>query len=206
MNRLKELRESRHLTQIALGLRVHTTQQCISKYERNICNIPADMLRSIAEYFHVTTDYILGVSDIRQSPEIWRQLRDFDTEKFDVAELYGELNAYERRVVTGVIDVLFRQREENGEMPVTDEKTEKAEEIGEELTGSMRRAEAYKRKQMKALDEMRSRVEEYAKTAKEEGRIEVIIQMLENGLDHETVARILNTPPKEIKKLKDKWL
>jgi len=58
---LKELRKEKGLTQTALASILCTTQDSISLWElgKSYPDIPT--LIKIAEYFDVTTDYILGI-------------------------------------------------------------------------------------------------------------------------------------------------
>lgn len=58
---LKQLRKSHNLTQKELGLRIGLSKAVISKYENGIGYPTFDMLIKIADYFGVTTDYLLGV-------------------------------------------------------------------------------------------------------------------------------------------------
>lgn len=66
-SRIKELRVSRRLSQEKLGRILGTTQQTISKMENNKYDIPLDILIKYSRYFNVTTDYILGLTDIKRS-------------------------------------------------------------------------------------------------------------------------------------------
>ena len=66
-SRIKELREKRGIIQAILAAELGITQQMLSKYERDITSIKVDVLKRLAEYFCVTTDYILGVSDVKRS-------------------------------------------------------------------------------------------------------------------------------------------
>lgn len=65
-NRIKNLREKRGLIQEILASELGITQQMLSKYERDITVIKVDILKKLAEYFNVTTDYLLGLSDIKR--------------------------------------------------------------------------------------------------------------------------------------------
>lgn len=56
---LKQLRKSHNLTQEELGLRVGLSKAVISKYENGMGYPTFDMLIQIADYFGVTTDYLL---------------------------------------------------------------------------------------------------------------------------------------------------
>lgn len=58
-DRIKELRVSYSLNQVELAKKLHVSKQTISNWENN--NIPpsVDMLVRLADYFCVTTDYLL---------------------------------------------------------------------------------------------------------------------------------------------------
>ena len=62
-NRIRELREERGMNQEALAGLVGVSQQKISKVERNTDSLGIDLLIEISDYFEVTTDYLLGLSD-----------------------------------------------------------------------------------------------------------------------------------------------
>ncbi len=58
--RLKDMREDHDLTQEAVGKLLGTTQQQYYKYEKGIQEIPVHHLIALANYYRVTTDYLLG--------------------------------------------------------------------------------------------------------------------------------------------------
>ncbi|MBO5034689.1 MAG: helix-turn-helix transcriptional regulator [Oscillospiraceae bacterium] len=58
--RLRDLREDRDLTQKAIGELLGTTQQQYYKYEKGIQEIPAHHLITLADFYHVSVDYLLG--------------------------------------------------------------------------------------------------------------------------------------------------
>lgn len=59
---LKQLRKSHNLTQEELGLRIGLSKAVVSKYENGIGYPTFDTLIQMADYFGVTTDYLLGVA------------------------------------------------------------------------------------------------------------------------------------------------
>ena len=65
-SRIKQLRENRGLIQEILASELGITQQMLSKYERDVLCIKVDVLKRIGEYFNVTTDYLLGVSEVKR--------------------------------------------------------------------------------------------------------------------------------------------
>lgn len=64
-NRLIALRKERDLTQAQLAQRVHLQRSTLSGYETEGKEPNFETLCILAEYFNVTTDYLLGVSSAR---------------------------------------------------------------------------------------------------------------------------------------------
>lgn len=63
MNRIKELRKQHELTQEELGSIINVQKAAISKYELERATPSTDILKKLADYFNVTTDYLLGRTD-----------------------------------------------------------------------------------------------------------------------------------------------
>lgn len=61
--RLRELRESRHLSQLKLAMDLNLNQNSISRYETGEREADYKTLIAIADYFGVSLDYLLGRSD-----------------------------------------------------------------------------------------------------------------------------------------------
>ena len=66
-NRLRELRKSRGLTQLALQMQTGIEQALISKFENGERIPPTDTLVKLADFYNVSIDYILYRTD---NPEI----------------------------------------------------------------------------------------------------------------------------------------
>lgn len=66
-NRIKELRESTHMTQVRLSIELEVSQETISAYESNKHYPSVASLLKLSEIFHASCDYILGLSDVRYS-------------------------------------------------------------------------------------------------------------------------------------------
>lgn len=104
--RLKELRDGRRISQEMLGREIGTSQQNLSRYELDINTVPADMLIRLATYYNVTTDYILGVSDMKRNMEGEMRITKVVDENYDFLEMYRKLNAEHREVVWHVVEDL----------------------------------------------------------------------------------------------------
>lgn len=61
--RIRELRKSKNISQVELGKHIGVTKQSISNWENDNIQPSIEMLLKLAEYFSVSTDYILGVND-----------------------------------------------------------------------------------------------------------------------------------------------
>ena len=58
--RIKNLRQSRELNQVQLAEKLGVKKQSISNWENDNIMPSVDMLIRIADFFHVSTDYLLG--------------------------------------------------------------------------------------------------------------------------------------------------
>ena len=63
--RLKSLRleDSRLQSEVAKYLNI--SRQYYSEYELGKRKMPADVIIKLAKYYHTTTDYVLGLDDVR---------------------------------------------------------------------------------------------------------------------------------------------
>ena len=107
---LKELRESRHLTQTGMGARIGVTQQNISRYERDVSTMPVEILLETADYFNVTTDYLLGRSEMKRNLEGQVQVNKEIDEYFDLVEMYRDLDARDREIVLSTIVAMIKTK------------------------------------------------------------------------------------------------
>lgn len=98
-SRIKSLRKKRGLIQEILATELEITQQMLSKYEKDISTIKVDVLKNLAKYFNVTTDYLLGLSDVKR--ELTGQIRvnEIIDEYYDLIEVYKKLDQYDQEMV-----------------------------------------------------------------------------------------------------------
>lgn len=116
-NRIKSLREKRGLIQELLAAELGITQQMLSRYERDTSIIKVDVLKRLAGYFNVTTDYLLGLSDVKR--DLTGQIRINETidEYYDLIEVYKKLDKYDQEMIWTMIQAVRkidekRKREE----------------------------------------------------------------------------------------------
>ena len=87
-SRIKTLREKRGIIQEILAAELGITQQMLSKYEKDVTVIKVDILKKLAEYFNVTTDYLLGMSDVKRDLTGQIKLNETLDEYYDMIEVY----------------------------------------------------------------------------------------------------------------------
>ena len=61
--RIRDLRDDNDLKQSDLAKHLKCTQVCYSYYENGQRDIPTDVLIRLADYYGVSTDYLLGRTD-----------------------------------------------------------------------------------------------------------------------------------------------
>lgn len=105
-SRIKQLREKRGLIHEILAAELGITQQMLSKYERDVTLIKVDILKKIATYFNVTTDYLLGVSDVKR--DLQRQMKMNETldEYYDLIEIYKDLDSYDKEMIWSIMQTV----------------------------------------------------------------------------------------------------
>ena len=62
-SRIRDLREDHDLTQMQVSRQLNCSQQVYSNYELGQRDIPTDILIRLSRLYHVSVDYILGISD-----------------------------------------------------------------------------------------------------------------------------------------------
>ena len=64
--RIRDLREDHDLMQEDLAKLLNCTQACYSNYENGKRDIPTEVLNKLADYYGVSTDYLLGRTCIKE--------------------------------------------------------------------------------------------------------------------------------------------
>ena len=106
MHRIKQLRENRGLIQEILAAELGITQQMLSKYERDILCIKVDVLMKIAEYFNVTTDYLLGISEVKRDLQGQMKMNKTLDTYYDLIEIYKDLDEYDQKMVWSIMQTV----------------------------------------------------------------------------------------------------
>lgn len=110
-SRIKQLRENRGLIQEILASELGITQQMFSKYERDVLCIKVDVLKRIAEYFNVTTDYLLGVSEVKRDLQGQMKVNKTLDTYYDLIEIYKGLDEYDQEMVWSIMQTVKKTGE-----------------------------------------------------------------------------------------------
>lgn len=68
--KLRELRKSRNITQLALAKELGLSQQTVARWETGAATPPLETISRVSEFFGVPFSYFLEESDVQQSPKI----------------------------------------------------------------------------------------------------------------------------------------
>ncbi|HBA97783.1 MAG TPA: XRE family transcriptional regulator [Lachnospiraceae bacterium] len=110
-SRIKLLREKRGLIQEILAAEIGITQQMLSKYEKDITIIKVDVLKKLAEYFNVTTDYLLGISDMKRDWTGQIKMNETLDEYYDLIEVYRRMDRYDKEMVWSIMQTVGKTAE-----------------------------------------------------------------------------------------------
>lgn len=67
--RIKQLREDKEITQKELAKIIHVSEDSVSLYERGLVHPSIQILIELANFFGVSIEYLLGMTDIKIPPE-----------------------------------------------------------------------------------------------------------------------------------------
>lgn len=85
--RLKEIRELNHKSQNEIAELLNTTQQQYWKYEKDKQEIPVRHIITLAKYYNITTDYLLGMEE---------KTDNISAEEHEIIKLYRALTEREK--------------------------------------------------------------------------------------------------------------
>ena len=64
--RIRDLREDNDMSHAEMAKILQCSQQTYSRYELHTTEIPLESLILLAEYYHTSTDYLLGITDQKE--------------------------------------------------------------------------------------------------------------------------------------------
>ncbi|MGN1434034.1 MAG: helix-turn-helix domain-containing protein [Ruminococcus sp.] len=102
MNRITMLRKEKGMSQIALSIKLNVSQKMISAYETGKSEPSVETLKSLADIFNTSVDYIIGYSDIRQPLDKIVQASLSENE-CDLLDGFRTLDKKRQHIALGVI-------------------------------------------------------------------------------------------------------
>lgn len=91
-DRLKKLRLEKGLTQIELGKQFNISHATINRYEKGVHQPDPEFINKLSEFFGVSTDYLLGRSDVQKNE---LPLGAYTVDKFVKIPVLGVIRAGE---------------------------------------------------------------------------------------------------------------
>ena len=101
---LAELRLDKRMTQKDLAGKLHVSVGTISNYENGIYFPDIAKLISLADFFGVTTDYLLGRCEYRFSPDVFSEQLVDDKAIGDFIKTLRELPTESRKALALIVD------------------------------------------------------------------------------------------------------
>lgn len=97
--RIKDLRKKHKITQMELSEYLNISQSTLALYESKKRAVSVDIIIKIAQFFNVTTDYLLGLSDNPGFETVHgEQLTDDENKLIDT---YRSLNSDGKQIMIG---------------------------------------------------------------------------------------------------------
>lgn len=120
--RIRELREDADLKQKEVADALHITNRMMSNYERDICNPSLEHLVALSRFFHVSTDYLLSLTDDKT---VYRPYAKASQEDKRVLQLYHKLSPENQECIRGMMIALDRQDQLSNLLQSENEHTKK---------------------------------------------------------------------------------
>lgn len=115
-NRIRELRRNHNLSQEAFSTIIGTTQQAVSRMENGDYNIPSDILIKLSKHFNVTTDYILGISDLKRDLNGQVRMNHEMDLCYDIVLRYRNLTEINQKTFRCILERLEQAQRESIEL------------------------------------------------------------------------------------------
>ena len=111
MRRVKELKEARNVTQEELAFALGTTQQRVSKLLSGKSNFYPEEIKKCAIFFHVTTDYLLELSDSTEELTIEEATKNniSESQKRLLIYFFGLISEKQRKVIIALLKSMVNE-------------------------------------------------------------------------------------------------
>lgn len=106
--RIRDLRKKRGLSQTELANIVHVSQQTITAWENNKADPSSSAIAALADYFDVTTDYLLGRSVQTVKEDIHNE---FDLLLDDISTHIKHLTQADKEMIHSLAQAYLQNKE-----------------------------------------------------------------------------------------------
>jgi len=122
MKRLKELREQKNLTQAQLSKFLNLSASTIGMYEQGRRFPDENLLKHISQYFNVSIDYLLGLTNIPNTVDDYIQKSNTNSyhindDEQTLIKKYRQLKAEDKQIIDTMLERFVPTKE-----PKSDEK------------------------------------------------------------------------------------
>jgi len=111
-NRLAELRKEMKMRQKDLAAHLNTSVSTVSNYENSVNAVDIETLNKLADFFDVTTDYLLGRTDYRCPPDILQKFRKEDIYIREINDTMLTLDPAARNSVAEFVRFIAQQQKQ----------------------------------------------------------------------------------------------
>ena len=108
---LKELRFKKNITQSEFANILGVAQQTVGSWEKNKSTPNYDLLKKIADYFNVTTDYLLGHKDL--------QNEELNEDEINLLTAYRQLNDNDKQLTKSMLERMLPKKKKSSIFPIT---------------------------------------------------------------------------------------
>lgn len=107
MERLKNLRASKNMSQNKLAQILGVQPMAVSRYERGLREPDMETLQKLADYFDVSVDYLMGRTDIKKTPLVEAKGDKVD----EIAAILHQLTPENQERLADYLKVLLRAQD-----------------------------------------------------------------------------------------------
>lgn len=109
MKRLKELREQKNLTQAQLSKFLNISASTIGMYEQGRRFPDENLLKHISQYFNVSIDYLLGLTNIPNTVDDYIQKSNTNSyhindDEQTLIKKYRQLKAEDKQIINTMLE------------------------------------------------------------------------------------------------------
>ena len=138
--RLKELRQSKNLTQQKLADYLKTSKSSVNMYERGEREPGLEMIETIADFFNVDLDYLLGKSDIPNKALVHSynltdspKISDIDPDMF-ILHMYKRLDTEDKAEIRGEMKQMLKADKYQSRKTISDDIAEELKQVSTSTT------------------------------------------------------------------------